>query len=447
VHPTDQKVYLCGSGGAACISCAVNTAFDSCVNGACSCGDAGPCTTPGFSCLNGQCACDPASCTGCCTAAACVAIENQGPSQCGEIGDACQPCPAPAECESGSCACRGPRFVCAGASGVGAGGDHTCAATSPITLSTARCWGSDTYGQLGIDAPDAGTDQLGPATVNLTEVEDIAASDTFTCVTSNHAVWCWGDTPLGSFASPSSVGDPISSPLSAVSALTVGESHACAITTDGMLYCWGDGSLGQVGAGDAGVLQQPVPVLAIGYTGAHVAAGRTHTCALGDDGGVVCWGTFDAAGATPFDAPAPTLVPLPFPARSIAAGDGVTCAAGSGTVACFGKTSPAVGTWAMDTTQLCVGSGYACSLTPAAGVVCWGENSHDQLGSADAGAVSALPLPVSGLDAGVAAISCGRAHACAIGLGGQLYCWGEGAHYKLGNASTRDQPGAIGVSD
>jgi hypothetical protein len=54
---------------------------------------------------------------------------------------------------------------------------------------------------------------------------------------------------------------------------------------------------------------------------------------------------------------------------------------------------------------------------------------------------------VVGLDAGAASVSCGRAHACALGLGGQVYCWGEGAHLKLGNDSMQDQFGAIVVSD
>jgi alpha-tubulin suppressor-like RCC1 family protein len=119
----------------------------------------------------------------------------------------------------------------------------------------------------------------------------------------------------------------------------------------------------------------------------------------------------------------------------------MTCAARDGGVTCFGKNAlPDV---ALDAVALGVGSGFACAVTALGDIECWGDNTHGQLGSADAGSASATPVRVAGLDGGARSVSCGRAHSCAVVANYQVACWGEGAHYKLGNASTADQASAF----
>jgi alpha-tubulin suppressor-like RCC1 family protein len=85
-------------------------------------------------------------------------------------------------------------------------------------------------------------------------------------------------------------------PLSAVSQISVGYLHACALLEDGTARCWGNNELGQLGDG-GGELRSPVPRVVLGPDGAaplsdivQVAAGYSHSCALKVDGTAYCWG-------------------------------------------------------------------------------------------------------------------------------------------------------------
>jgi alpha-tubulin suppressor-like RCC1 family protein len=333
-------------------------------------------------------------------------------------------------------------LVC-GSGALAAGREHACAVT---VIGTARCWGSNAQGQAG--QSDAGPDQLAPLTVtgSFAAYGALAAADTFTCglMTQYGEVECWGDTPRGSFAQPTGLFIE-----DFITAVTAGGAHVCVNGRVGP-QCWGDNTYGQVAPGlldgganpDAGTVVYN-PALVFGLPVAtQLAAGHTHTCAL-VDGGVKCWGRFDPSGATPFDGPAPADVPGLAGVRLIASGDGVTCAALDGGVVCFGNAPTQV--LPLDAVALGVGAGFACAVLGDGSIVCWGDNSHGQLGT-DAGMFSASPVTVSGVT-GATAISCGRAHACALVSNRQVACWGEGAHGKLGNGMTADQPFASEVRD
>jgi hypothetical protein len=59
---------------------------------------------------------------------------------------------------------------------------------------------------------------------------------------------------------------------------------------------------------------------------------------------------------------------------------------------------------------------------------------------------SSTPVAVSGLSAGVASISTGSLHACALLIGGALKCWGSNSRGQLGNGSTTNATTATDVS-
>lgn len=97
-------------------------------------------------------------------------------------------------------------------------------------------------------------------------------------------------------------------------------------------------------------------------------------------------------------------------------------------------------TYAFQAGSLEAGNASTCAVVTGRKVRCWGYGSAGRLGSngnaivgATAGSMAAmsdLPLP-----AGVASVSMGGEHACALFLNGTVRCWGEGAQGQLGNGS------------
>lgn len=98
----------------------------------------------------------------------------------------------------------------------------------------------------------------------------------------------------------------------------------------------------------------------------------------------------------------------------------------------------------LQVTQISAGSGHTCAVTLAGSAVCWGLNSNGQLG--DGTTTGRLrPTLVSGLSSGVASISAGGGHTCAVRTTGALVCWGWNQDGQLGNGGTarRLTPGAV----
>lgn len=157
-------------------------------------------------------------------------------------------------------------------SGVALGISSTCALRTDGVL---RCWGE----------PE-NTSQLGP----VTALDGHAFAKCF--VLRDGGVRC-----LGMDQAPE---------LGPVSAIGVGNAHACALTPEGVVTCWGDNSQGQSTVpGDLG----PADAIAVG---------ALHTCARRTDQTLVCWGVNGGAAAQ---------VPAELgPVQAFDAGVNTTCA-------------------------------------------------------------------------------------------------------------------------
>ncbi len=144
-----------------------------------------------------------------------------------------------------------------------------------------------------------------------------------------------------------------------------------------------------------------------------LAAGERFTCALDGDGTVWCWGR-NSRGQL---------------------GNGNNQDS-SRLVRVLGLTSPAV--------MVTAGSEHACVLTADDAVQCWGYNGLGQLGDGSTDD-SNLPITVAGLGSGMAGVSAGYWHTCAVSQTGAASCWGSNAFGQLGDASNQQRltPAAV----
>ena len=101
-----------------------------------------------------------------------------------------------------------------------------------------------------------------------------------------------------------------------------------------------------------------------------------------------------------------------------------------------------------DIDAISVGFRHTCALTVDGNVKCWGEGSHGRLGNGDPADQSA---PVDVLTSsstplgGIAAISPGYHHTCALTTDGNVKCWGQGDRGQLGNNGTSDNNSPVDV--
>ncbi|MGA0306598.1 MAG: RCC1 domain-containing protein, partial [bacterium] len=72
-----------------------------------------------------------------------------------------------------------------------------------------------------------------------------------------------------------------------------GRTHTCAVLDNGSATCWGNNSNGQLGDGTTTQSTSPVAVSGLGSVSSISAGGNSngsHTCALLDNGSAMCWG-------------------------------------------------------------------------------------------------------------------------------------------------------------
>jgi len=99
---------------------------------------------------------------------------------------------------------------------------------------------------------------------------------------------------------------------------------------------------------------------------------------------------------------------------------------------------------ALNITDIDLGDRFSCALTAAGGVKCWGQGTSGQLGNGSI-SNSNLPVDVTGLTSGVASISAGGSHACAVTSSGGAKCWGNGSLGRLGNSSSSNSSVPVDV--
>jgi alpha-tubulin suppressor-like RCC1 family protein len=240
-----------------------------------------------------------------------------------------------------------------------------------------------------------------------------------------------------------------------VYAVTAGGGHTCGLTISGGLKCWGFNLWGQLGDGTNIDRYTPVDVVELGGVVVSLAMGNNHTCTLTGSGGVKCWGHNDFAqlgDGTNIDRNTPVdVIGLGSGIASVSAG-GVnhSCALTiSGGVKCWGgnyygqlgdgtntdRLTPVdVVSLGSGIAAVSAGGDHTCALTTSGGLKCWGWNKYGQLGDGT-NTDRDIPVDVVGLTGGVVEVTAGFRHTCALTSSGEIKCWGHNGSGELGDGT------------
>ena len=338
---------------------------------------------------------------------------------------------------------------------------HSCAVLDDGAV---KCWGDNSYGELGVgdfytrgDAPGAMGVALPTASFGTGRaVRSVSVGPEGTCVLlDTGAVKCLGNNDAGELGVGDTVlrggaGASLGDALPAV-ALGVGRTavqishggfHVCAVLDTRQVKCWGENKDGQLGLGDTEPRGQVPATLGDGLPGVALGTGRTavalqggsnHTCAVLDDGAVKCWGD-NASG-------------------QLGLGDTLKRGAAPGQM---GDALPAVALGAGRTAAaLAVGLTHTCVSLDDGAVKCWGNNARGALGVGDTAPRGvapqqmgdALPTVALGSAGVVRSLALGASFGCVLRDAGQVKCWGanEGGQLGLGDTLSRgDGPASLG---
>lgn len=325
------------------------------------------------------------------------------------------------------------------------GGSHSCAL---LLAGTVRCWGVGADGRLGYGDTETIGDDETPASAGDVALGGravaISAGSFHTCaLLGSGAVRCWGDNSYSQLgrAGTLDVGDN-ETPAS-VSAVSVGGravavmaagTHSCVILASRAVRCWGDNSYGQLGYGNTDkVGDDETPASAgdvpLGGRAAALAGGYLHTCAVLESRKLRCWGrNFHGELGLGHD-------------DNI--GDDETPASVAPVALGVGVTGVSAGDY------------HTCVRLASAKARCWGTGDNGVLGTGVGTSRigdDELPTSLAPVAAGgrVAAVAAGGGHTCGLLAGGGVRCWGSGAFGRLGYGSTDnigddEHPTAVGA--
>jgi alpha-tubulin suppressor-like RCC1 family protein len=357
-----------------------------------------------------------------------------------------------------------------GVSTIATGKYHSCAI---LTSGATQCWGDNSSGQIGDGTQTGRPNAVGVSGLSA-GVTQIALGNGHTCaVLASGLARCWGGNgngKLGDGTSQSRLTPVSSSGLSSnVSALSASAFHRCAVVSGGV-KCWGHNNYGQLGDGTTDEQLTLVDVVGLTSGVSNVMSGnQSYSCALLNSGGIKCWGyngygqLGDGTGTdrlTPVDVTGLTSGVIAIAAKGTTAGPHTCALLATGGVKCWGyngdgrlgdgsttnRLTPVdVSGLTSGVTAIGTGGAHTCALLATGGVKCWGGNGYGQLGDGTTTQRNS-PVDVSGLTSGVAAISAGGQHTCALLVTGGVKCWGDNAYGQLGDNSMTSHSTSVDVS-
>jgi hypothetical protein len=201
-----------------------------------------------------------------------------------------------------------------------------------------------------------------------------------------------------------------------ITAVTAGQFHSVALSSEGNIYAWGSNNHGQLGDNSTTGSKIPVAVDMSGVlyskTITAVTAGIIHTVALASDGSVYSWGSNTNYGQLGNNSTTNSWVPVAVDVNGVLSGKTITAIAGGGY--------------------------HTVALASDGSIYTWGNNSSGQLGN-NSTTNSSVPVAVdmSGVLLGktIIAVAAGGYHSVALASDGSVYTWGYNDYGQLGNNS------------
>ena len=279
---------------------------------------------------------------------------------------------------------------------------------------------------IGVAPLLADSNETAIGSPNATAQSSLSLGSHHSCaLTSAGAVKCWGLNSGGQLGNGTNVNSSAAVDVNGlgtgVIAISAGTFYTCALTSAGAVKCWGANNRGQLGDGTTTAKNVPTDVSGLGSGVVAVSAGGEQTCALTSAGAVKCWG-YNNVGQLGDGTTTTRSVPVDVSGL----GSGVVAVSAGGTYA--------------------TGDQYhSCALTSAGAAKCWGFNSSGQVGDGS-NTTRSVPVDVSGLGAGVAAVSTGFQHSCALTSAGTAKCWGYNTYGQLGDGTSTGKNVPVDVS-
>lgn len=182
---------------------------------------------------------------------------------------------------------------------VAAGSGHSLAVSKNGDV---YAWGENSDGQIGDGTEDK--DAWAPIKINGGEAAGVkfvavAAGQEFSLALDNHGiVYGWGYNDTGTLGMkdnrPRVLPEQANMPQGVkFSQIAAGGYHALALTTGGALYTWGLNDRGQRGLDTSKSQSLAMTPVAVGKKFTKIAAGERFSVALGTDGKVYVWGSYE----------------------------------------------------------------------------------------------------------------------------------------------------------
>lgn len=238
--------------------------------------------------------------------------------------------------------------------------------------------------------------------------------------------------------------------------ISAGFLQTCAVTgPNGAAKCWGRNDQGELGTGSTVSTLSPIGVSGLSSKVAAVSAGGGRSCAVTTSGGLKCWGESPGNGTSSSLTPV-SVTGLGSGVRSVSVGGTFSCAlTTAGGVRCWGSgslgqlgdgslTSSSVPVTpaglSSGVASVSVGAQHACALASSGIVKCWGWNNYGETGDTSGATTTPQPIDVAGLPANLVAVALGGYHSCAVTTTREAWCWGENQVGQLGDGTTVDRP-------